>query len=90
MNKLQTFNAWMLNKIISYLSTKEGCKLEETHYTEVGVKSIVRDAFGQRYELHIKSLSRLNNNAEDFDDNYYIEKTDVFTVSKTYESYEWE
>lgn len=89
MNKLQTFNAWMLNKIIGYLSNKEGCKLEEMHYTSVGVKSIVRDVFGQRYEIHIKTLSRLDNNSEDFDDQFYSENTDVFTTSKTYQTLEW-
>ncbi len=88
--KLTTFNAWMLNKIIQYLSSREGCRLEEMHYTEVGVKSVIRDAFGHRYELHVKSLSRLDNNSEDFDDQFYSEKTPIFTTPKAYQTYEWQ
>lgn len=69
MNPITTFNAWILGKIISYLSNKEGCETETAVYTMDGMKAIVKDAFGYRYEIHVKTLSRVTNDPGDFDEN---------------------
>lgn len=60
-----TFNAWILKKIASYLTTKEGCNVERMEYTNDGARAILQDAFGYRYEIHIETLSRAYNNDPD-------------------------
>ncbi len=57
-NPTTSFNVWLLTKILGFLSAKEGCTTEESVYTASGIKAVVRDVFGYRYEIHIKTLSR--------------------------------
>lgn len=54
------FNERVLNKIINYLSLKEGFTLDEdSEYTDRGIKALLRDSFGFQYEVHIKTVNRL-------------------------------
>jgi hypothetical protein len=69
------FNNWLLSKITVYLSNKEGCIVEEQEYTFSGIKAIVRDAFGYRYEIHVKTLSRLTDHLQDSDETSIIKKS---------------
>jgi hypothetical protein len=64
-NPITSFNGWVLSKITAYLSSNEGFIVEESEYTHTGIKSIVRDAFGYRYEVHVKTLSRLTDHLQD-------------------------
>ena len=67
---MKSFNDWLLSKITGYLNSKEGFITEEVEHTATGMKSIVRDAFGYRYEVHVKTLSRLQANNEDFNETF--------------------
>lgn len=58
MNKLTTFNGWLLSKILGFLSTHQGFITEESIYTSKGIQATVRDVFGHRYQINIKTLSR--------------------------------
>lgn len=59
------FNKWIVDKILSYLASKEGCVIEDSIYTQKGMKAVVMDTFGFRYEIEIKTLSRLNDEKQD-------------------------
>lgn len=74
-NPITVFNAWLLSKIIAYLTNKEGCIIEESEYTYTGIKAIVRDVFGYRYEIHVKTLSRLTDHLQDSDETSIIKKS---------------
>lgn len=58
MNKLTTFNAWLLSKILGFLSTSQGFITEESAYTSKGIQAVVKDVFGHRYQINIKTLGR--------------------------------
>lgn len=74
MNPITPFNSWILGKLTAYLASKEGCLVEAAEYTKDGMKTVVRDAFGYRYELNIKTLSRVDNNPKDFNENVSFTK----------------
>ena len=76
-NKVITsFNGWMLMKIVSYLSAKEGCHVERTEYTAEGARTIIQDSFGYRYEVRIETLSRLADSPQAIiDDNIQDQRT---------------
>lgn len=65
MNSIITLNTWILTKITSYLSTREGFIVEESEPTVSGMKSIVRDSLGYRYEVNVKIISRLTDHLQD-------------------------
>jgi hypothetical protein len=73
-NPITTFNAWVLTKITSYLSTSEGFIVEESTYTASGIKSVIRDTFGYRYEVHVKTLSRLTDYLQDSNETQVVTK----------------
>lgn len=58
MNKLTTFNSWLLSKILGYLTNNQGFITEESAYTSKGIQATVRDVFGHRYQINIKTLGR--------------------------------
>lgn len=62
-----TFNSWVLTKILNYLATSEGCCTENLEYTTEGMKSIIRDSFGYRYEINIRTLSRIDDASRNTD-----------------------
>jgi hypothetical protein len=55
------FDKRVITKILSFLAAKEGFEVEKSN----GIKSIVRDVFGFRYEITVELLSRVN------DENHY-------------------
>lgn len=48
---------WILDKILMSLTNHEGCVLE----TEGPQQAIIQDAFGFRYEITLKAISRVDN-----------------------------
>jgi len=77
MKSITYLNSWVLTKIVSYLSTREGFIVEESEPTAVGMKSIVRDSLGHRYEVNVKVISRLTDHLQD--SNETIKLSSVFT-----------
>ncbi len=65
MKSITYLNSWVLTKIISYLATREGFMIEESEHTNSGMKSIVRDSLGHRYEVQVKLISRLTDHLQD-------------------------
>lgn len=65
MKSITALNTWVLTKITSYLSTREGFIVEESEPTANGMKSIVRDSLGHRYEVSVKIISRLTDHLQD-------------------------
>lgn len=63
---MTSFNDWILNKISGYLKHKEGCQVDFTDENKI----IVQDVFGFRYEVSVKLLSRLENEARITDEIY--------------------
>lgn len=51
-------NNWVLDKILCYLIKKEGFLTEESLFTEKGMSATIRDVFGYRYEVSVKTLGR--------------------------------
>lgn len=68
MKPITSFNGWLIGKITVYLASKQGFITEESCYTATGIKSTVRDAFGYRYEIHVKTLNRIQDYQEDFNE----------------------
>jgi hypothetical protein len=58
MKPITPFNYWLINKVLSYLSAKEGCVTEVPEYTDKGIRTTVRDAFGYVYEIQIRTIGR--------------------------------
>jgi hypothetical protein len=54
-----SFTDWVLAKIAGYLKAKEGCTVTETDESKI----IVQDVFGFRYEVSVKLLSRIQDEA---------------------------
>jgi hypothetical protein len=61
-----SFQDWILNKIAGYLKAKEGCAV--SYHPDQ--KIIVQDVFGYRYEVSVKLLSRIENEARIPDGKY--------------------
>lgn len=61
------FNNWILNKIATYLTTKEGCEANGPEYTSEGARVVVQDAFGYRYEISVKTISRIDSDSDGLD-----------------------
>lgn len=74
MKSITTFNGWLLNKISSYLSSKEGFTIETSSYMQDGIRTIVQDSFGFRYELQVKTLGRIQNHSNSNDLEVYNHK----------------
>lgn len=53
-----TFNSWLLSKILGFLSTSQGFLTEESTHTSKGIQATVRDVFGHRYQINIKTIGR--------------------------------
>jgi hypothetical protein len=66
-NPVTSFNGWIMTKVVAYLSSKEGCVTEHASYSADGMRAIVRDTFGFRYEINIQTLSRVNDNRDGID-----------------------
>lgn len=62
-------NQWILTKISTFLVNKEGCLIEasDRHPSSDSARVVVQDAFGFRYEVHIKTLGRLQNTEGDME-----------------------
>lgn len=56
--QINNMNRWIFDKIKNYLVAKEGCNTYGNEQVTDGVKTIVIDSMGYRYELSIKSLGR--------------------------------
>lgn len=55
-------NTWILEKLMSYLTAKEGFTVaEEAEAVINGRKAILQDVFGYRYEIQVKILGRTHN-----------------------------
>lgn len=67
MKPITFFNKWILAKVNNYLETKEGCVIQQTGYTVDGAKTIVHDSFGFAYEIHIKTIGRVNADSTEMD-----------------------
>jgi len=65
MKAVTSFNGWVISKMVAYLTGKEGFSMETFNYTWAGAQVVVKDAFGFRYEINIKTLSRVNNAPND-------------------------
>ncbi len=76
-NPVTPFNNWLISKIVAYLVTKEGCNSEEPEYTKDGVKAVVRDSFGYRYELHGKTLRRIDSDPKEFSTNVNLTAQEI-------------
>jgi hypothetical protein len=61
---ITSFNGWVLGKITQFMSEKEGFNVETVEYTAEGARTVIQDAFGFRYEVHIKTLSRLHDSPQ--------------------------
>ena len=78
------FSDWLLNKILTNLSSKEGFQ-EIEKSNSLDIKAIVQDIFGHRYEISVKLLSRMEGHAineilyQNIDVNYNKTKTDEKT-----------
>lgn len=81
-NPVTILNNWLLSKITAYLATKQGCVIEDQEYTYSGIKAIVRDSFGYRYEIHVKTLSRLTDHLQGTNETVNVPKTNFMGVSK--------
>lgn len=57
---MKNMSDWILTKIFSYLTTNEGMTQESCEYTKTGMKLVMRDSMGYRYEIHVSPLSRIN------------------------------
>lgn len=64
---MTAFNGWLLGKLTSFLTSKEGFIIDTSHYTADGIRSEVRDAMGFRYEITIRGIGRIHNSE-------YVEK----------------
>jgi len=53
-----TFNGLLIAKIIGYLTSREGCSNSNTEYTSDGVRTVIQDAMGFRYEVQVKTIGR--------------------------------
>jgi len=54
-----TMNGWVMGKVISFLKEKEGFHVERVEYTAQGIRGIIRDTFGFRYEINMETIGRL-------------------------------
>lgn len=82
---MTTFNGWLINKIIAHLTNSEGCTVETSEYTLDGIKAILRDAFGFRYEVHVKTLSRIDDRPDGLDAlNYKLNSVDLNQTNETF------
>ena len=68
-----TFNAWILSKILNFLKNREGMDYSNTEYTLDGIKTTVTDAFGYRYEIHVKIIGRLQNGIRNEENPYMVD-----------------
>jgi len=66
-----TFNGWIMDKITRLLKNHEGMENYATEYTLDGIKTIVTDSFGYRYEIQVKTLGRLGADIEIAKENPY-------------------
>lgn len=60
MTTVKSFNGWVMSKIMSYLSAKEGMQTEIAHYTGDGMRCIIQDSMGFRYEIIVKTIGRIH------------------------------
>jgi hypothetical protein len=61
-----------MTKIANFLKNKEGCEVIQQNYTINGIQAVIQDSFGYRYEINIRTLSRLGSNIEDTTNNPYL------------------
>lgn len=81
------FNNWLIEKIISYLSAKQGFITETVEPTAKGVQAVVQDVFGHRYEIQIKPISRNSDYLPLTEGILYAKETNslgFLTTGKTY------
>lgn len=62
---IRPMNDWIVSKLLSYLSSKEGCTVLDYSNTEYGIKANIVDSFGFVYEVQVKALSRAANTANE-------------------------
>lgn len=67
MNAKMPLRNWILTKLMNYLVKSEGCEVVSTEVTAEGQKAFIQDAFGFRYSLEIRALSRINSDTEGLD-----------------------
>lgn len=60
-----------MEKITRLLKNHEGMQSYDTEYTLEGIKTIVTDSFGYRYEIQVKTLGRLGADIEITKENPY-------------------
>lgn len=71
---MRPLNNWILDKIATYLASKQGCEVEGVNTKDNDNTSIVlKDAFGFRYEVKVTALSRVDN--DDGNEGSYHEGT---------------
>lgn len=75
------FNQWLVSKLVSYLVGKEGFSTETQNFTDEGMKAIVVDTFGFRYEINVKTLSRINDDMKDSHGIAYLKTNDTLDIS---------
>jgi hypothetical protein len=51
-------NNWTITKIVDHLTTKDGYSNPQIEYTLDGAKATLTDAFGFKYEVEVKMISR--------------------------------
>lgn len=70
MTPVTSLNGWIMAKIVQWLTSKEGVEASALEYTADGARVVLQDAFGFRYEVSIKTLSRVNNSIPEGVDRY--------------------
>lgn len=58
---------WIVDKILTYISDREGCTIEQPVNQAESVTVTFYDSFGYKYEMEIKCVGRVSNHGEGFD-----------------------
>ena len=74
-------NDWLLIKILSNLVAHDGFIIEKSDYTIEGMKAVVKDAFGYRYEINVSTLGRTHDDKRDSNDDFNAKKFNIEMVS---------
>lgn len=68
MKVITPFNDWVITKILTFLTKREGFTTAyEPTSTLEGTRLVVYDAFGYQYEIIVRMTGRINNDVTDLE-----------------------
>ena len=78
---VRPINEWIIGKIVTNLVQHEGCTVEDVDFDNN--IATIRDAFGFRYQLALKAISRADSQLGEFEDNVNHQKNTILATSKS-------